>query len=67
MDKERILQNQTVVVRNGVIAEMGDAKGVKIPRDAQRIDGTGKFLIPGLTDMHVHLMSDEDEFPDAIT
>ena len=66
MDRERILENQTVIVRNGVIAQIGDAKKVKVPREAQRIDGTGKFLIPGLTDMHVHLMSDEDGFPDTL-
>lgn len=65
MDRERVLRNQTVVVRNGVIAEMGDSKRVKIPKGAVRIDGAGKFLIPGLTDMHVHLFSD-DEFPDAL-
>ena len=65
MDKERVLRNQTVIVRNGVIAEIGDAKKVKVPKGAQRIDGAGKFLIPGLTDMHVHLFSDE-EFPDAL-
>ncbi len=66
MDKERVLENQTVIVRNGVIAEIGDAKRVRVPKDAQKIDGTGKFLIPGLSDMHVHLMSDEDEFPEAL-
>jgi imidazolonepropionase-like amidohydrolase len=65
MDKERILQNQTVIVRGGVIAEIGDAKKVKVPKDARRIDGAGKFLIPGLSDMHVHLFTD-DEFPDAL-
>ena len=66
MDKERLLSNQTVIVSNGVIAEIGDAKRVTIPKGAQRIDGIGKFLIPGLSDMHVHLMSDEDEFPDSL-
>lgn len=65
MDKERVLPNQTVIVRNGVIVEVGDAKRVKVPKGAQRIDAGGKFLIPGLTDMHVHLMSDDDEFPEA--
>ncbi|HET9713423.1 MAG TPA: amidohydrolase family protein [Pyrinomonadaceae bacterium] len=65
MDKERVLQHQTVIVRNGVITEIGDAKRVKIPAGAQRIDGAGKFLIPGLTDMHVHLFTD-DEFPDEL-
>ena len=66
MDKERVLPNQTVIVRNGVIVEIGDSKRVKVPKGAQRIEGAGKFLIPGLTDMHVHLMSDEDEFPDGL-
>jgi adenine deaminase len=65
MDTERLLRNQTVIVRNGLIAEIGDARRVKVPNAAQRIDGAGKFLIPGLTDMHVHLMSDDDEFSDA--
>lgn len=66
MDTERLIANQTVIVRNGLIAEIGDAKRVKVPKSAQRIDGAGKFLIPGLTDMHVHLMSDDDEIPDAL-
>ncbi len=65
MDRERVLPHQTVVVRNGVIAEIGDNKRIKIPKDAQRISGAGKFLIPGLTDMHVHLFTDDD-FPDAL-
>jgi imidazolonepropionase-like amidohydrolase len=65
MDRERILRNQTVIVRDGIIAEIGDVKRIKVPRAARRIEGKGKFLIPGLTDMHVHLFSD-DEFPDAL-
>jgi imidazolonepropionase-like amidohydrolase len=65
MDKERVLRHQTVIVRDGVIAEIGDLKRVKVPAGAQRIDGAGKFLIPGLSDMHVHLFTD-DEFPDAL-
>jgi hypothetical protein len=66
MDTERVLANQTVIVRGGIISTIGNAKAIKVPRNAQRIDGKDKFLIPGLTDMHVHLMSDEDEFPDAL-
>lgn len=64
MDKERVVTNQTVLVKNGVIAEIGSK--VKIPKDALVIDGKGKFLIPGLMDMHTHLLSDGDEFPDSI-
>ena len=66
MDRERVLANQTVVVRNGLIVEIGDAKKVKLPKDATRIDGAGKYLLPGLVDMHTHLLSDSDEFPDSI-
>ncbi|MGC1906227.1 MAG: amidohydrolase family protein [Candidatus Acidiferrum sp.] len=47
--------DQTVVVSNGRIAEVGPSSRVKPPKDAQIIDGHGKFLIPGLWDMHVHI------------
>ena len=66
MDRERVLANQTVVIKNGLIAEIDDAKNMKLPKGAVRIDGTGKYLIPGLVDMHTHLLSDSDEYPDAI-
>jgi imidazolonepropionase-like amidohydrolase len=65
MDRERVLRNQTVIVRNGTITTIGDSKRIKAPAGAQVVDGTGKFLTPGLMDMHVHLFSD-DEFPDAL-
>ncbi len=65
MDRERVLSNQTVVVKDGKITEIGDAARVKVPKDAVRIDGQGKYLIPGLVDMHTHLMSDE-AFPDEL-
>lgn len=66
MDRERVIANQTVVIKNGLIVEIADVKKVKLPRDTVRIDGTGKYLVPGLVDMHTHLLSDSDEFPDSI-
>ncbi len=66
MDRERVVANQTVIVRNGVIVEIGDAAKVKVPKDAIQIDGKGKYLVPGLVDMHTHLLSDSDEYPDSI-
>jgi imidazolonepropionase-like amidohydrolase len=45
----------TVVIRNGRIAELGEAARVKLPNGARIIEGRGKFLIPGLWDMHGHL------------
>src|SRR5687768_14172794 len=66
MDRERVLANQTVVIKNVIIAELGDAKKVKLPKGATRVDAAGKYLIPGLVDMHAHLLSDGDEYPDSI-
>ena len=54
MDSERILKGQAVIVRDGRIIEIGAAEHVKIPEGATRIDGQGKYLMPGLVDMHVH-------------
>ena len=45
---------QTVVVSGDRIAALGDASELSIPEGARVIDGTGKVLIPGLWDMHVH-------------
>ena len=66
MDRERVLTDQTVVVKDGVIAEIGDSKKVKVPSYAVRVDAAGKYMIPGLVDMHTHLLSDSNEFPDSI-
>ena len=66
MDRERVLENQTVIVKEGVITEIGDVRRVKVPSGAIRVDGAGKYLIPGLVDMHTHLLSDGDEYPDSI-
>lgn len=66
MDRERAITNQTVIVRNGTITQIGDAARVKVPTDAVTVDAKGKYLIPGLVDMHTHLLSDSDEYPDSI-
>lgn len=66
MDRERVLANQTVIVKNGLIAEIGDASRVKLPSGSIVVDAKGKYMIPGLVDMHTHLLSDSDEYSDAI-
>ena len=48
------IRNATVVTSNGKIVAVGPSKKVKVPADAQRIDVTGKYIIPGLWDMHAH-------------
>jgi imidazolonepropionase-like amidohydrolase len=47
--------DMTVLIADHRIAAVGPAKTIRVPRDTQVFDGTGKFLIPGLADMHVHL------------
>lgn len=46
--------HQTVIVRDGRIAEIGRAAELRAPAGATIVDGTGKFLIPGLFEMHAH-------------
>ena len=55
MDRERIMSDQTVVVRNGRIAQIGQSSRVVVPSGGTSIDGRGKFLIPALGDMHAHI------------
>ena len=53
MDQERVLEDQTVLVRDGRIVEVGS--GIEAPADAQRIDARGKYLMPGMAEMHGHI------------
>jgi len=46
--------DMSVVIRNHRIAAMGRTSAVVPPKDSEIVDATGKFLIPGLWDMHVH-------------
>ena len=48
------LPDMTVLVRDGRIAELGKSSMVTAPPDAKTVNGSGKYLIPGLWDMHVH-------------
>ncbi len=57
MDEERVLRNYTVVVEHGRVMEMGPAGSVTVPANAQRIEGSGKYLMPGLAEMHGHTPS----------
>lgn len=55
MDRQAIVADQTVVVRDGRIVSVGPAARAAVPDDALRIDGRGKFLMPGLAEMHAHV------------
>ncbi len=59
MATEGSLPHQTVVIQDGVIKRIG--RSIKIPKTATLIDGTGKYLIPGLFDMHAHFYYEQGE------
>ena len=62
MDTERVLRDQTVLVVGGRIARVGPVAEVELPAGTQRIEGRGRFLIPGLVDSHVHVYDEGDLF-----
>ena len=51
----RVIEGATVVVRDGVIAEVGPGASVRVPDGATRVDTTGKTLMPGIVNAHGHL------------
>jgi imidazolonepropionase-like amidohydrolase len=62
MDTDRVLVGQTVLTEDGRITRIGPAREAPTPAGARTIDGSGKFLLPGLVDVHVHLANNpEDE------
>lgn len=54
VEKMKLLNRQTVVIDKDRISNVGASEKIKVPAGATVIDGTGKFLMPGLVDAHVH-------------
>src|SRR5712692_731408 len=70
LDHEGVEPDRTVLVRGDRIVEVGSRSEIKAPSDAVVIDCTGRYLVPGLTDAHVHvsgspLLRTRDDFADA--
>ena len=55
MSDERVIEQQTVIVQDGIIGRIGHVDEVPVPEGARVIDGTDRFLIPGLAEMHAHV------------
>ena len=60
MDRERLLPGRTVIVRDGRIETVGPARSTQIPAGAIRIEGRGRYLMPGLAEMHAHVPAGND-------
>ena len=63
MDKEEILMNMDVTVKNGAITAIGQASKSSYGKDALLIDAKGKYLLPGLAEMHAHVPPVDDIEP----
>ena len=59
MDAERTLESHTILVQAGRIAWLGPDSAAEIPPDARVIDASGRWVLPGLADMHVHAGADD--------
>lgn len=66
MTTETVVEGQTVVVENGLIAAIGDVDFVPVPKGAKVVDGTDRFLIPGLAEMHGHVPDIGTDYLDRV-
>ena len=55
---------RTVVVRDGLVAEVGER--IERPREARVIDARGRWITPGLIDLHVHLREPGQEYKETV-
>ncbi len=65
---QKLIPHQTVVINDGIITAVKSAKSIKIPAKSDVINGQGKYLMPGMTDAHVHFFQSGGLYtrPDAI-
>lgn len=66
MDEERILEDHTVLIEGDRIMALGPRAEITVPEDATTIDGAGRYLIPGLTEMHGHVPSGGNNAEDIL-
>jgi len=55
MSSDAVIRQQTVIVNRGVIEVIGAVDDVPIPEGATVVDGTDRYLMPGLAEMHAHV------------
>jgi len=55
MNGTEVIRNGTVIVRGNRIVAVGPSGRVSIPSDARRVNVSGKYLMPGIIDVHAHI------------
>lgn len=63
MNEERVLENHTVIIRKGIITWIGPSAKAKYSKEANVISAKGKYLMPGLAEMHAHVPPIDDIEP----
>ncbi|TDO93996.1 amidohydrolase family protein [Flavobacterium sp. 245] len=68
VENHKLIPEQTVVLTNDKISSIQSSKKIKIPTNSNIIDGSGKYLAPGLTDAHIHFFQNGGLYtrPDVI-
>jgi len=61
MESDDVLLDQTVVISAGRIAAIGAVESLAIPNNTIIIDAPGRYLMPGLTEMHGHMPGSDDQ------
>lgn len=61
MANEEVLKNHTVIVEEGIITHIAPTNKTKLKKSMKVVDGSGRFLMPGLFDMHTHFFYEQGE------
>jgi len=67
MNSDVVLEQQTVVVVDDRISVIGHVDKVPIPKGAAIVDGTDRYLMPGLAEMHAHVTSTDPDQVDRMS
>jgi Amidohydrolase family len=60
MDRERLLERRTVLVRGDRIVAIGAADSIRLPAGTTRVDGRQRYLMPGIAEMHAHVPGEDN-------
>ena len=66
MTDDSVTPGQTVVINEGRIEAMGNVDITVLPQDAEIVDGTDRYLLPGLTEMHGHVTRTDPSSLDSV-
>src|SRR5687768_3928123 len=64
----KVIPNTSVIISGTTIEAVGTSGKLKIPANAQVVDGTNKYLMPGMVDAHIHFFQSGGIYtrPDAL-